>query len=151
MTEELPDQIVEFEALKINRGRKKFCQCLEKKFEIDTQNHIVTCANCGAWVDPFDALVYIGEHYELERHFVQTLWEERKQIVNYKPHLIIIRELERQYRSKSMLPTCPHCGRAFFLEEIKGWQNRDTEIARREFERRKAEQHKKREGDVAQP
>ena len=138
-SQDLPDRIVDFEMVKVNRGRQKFCQCYEKRFEVDTQNRVITCRTCGAWIDPFDAMVYLAGHHEQSRWQAELLLEQRKQIINYKPHLVVIRNLEQQYRGKRMLPTCPHCKRAFYLEELTLWTNRDMEDRRREKARQETQ------------
>ena len=67
-SQDLPDRIVDFEMVKVNRGRQKFCQCYEKRFEVDTQNRVITCRTCGAWIDPFDVIIYLAGHHEEARY-----------------------------------------------------------------------------------
>ncbi|QDX93172.1 hypothetical protein EEL30_13165 [Brevibacillus laterosporus] len=113
---QLPGKIVDIDVLRINRNSNKRCQCTEKTFVIDPQNRAINCGRCGAPVDPYEAMYYLATEQEQLRDQVLNLLEQRKQIVNYKPHMLAFRDLERQSRGKKMLPTCPHCHRGFSLK-----------------------------------
>jgi hypothetical protein len=133
VTDKLPEKIIKIETLRINRDIYKRCRCAywERKYEVDPQNREVTCKKCGSRVDPFDAIYDMAKHYERLEEEVQRLLEQRKEIINYKPHMIVFRNLESNYRGKKMLPSCPHCHRGFFFEEIVNWTNREIEERRR--------------------
>jgi hypothetical protein len=128
----LPDKIVDIDVLRINRNINKRCQCDEKKFVVDPQNRAVHCGTCGAQVDPFDAIYHLATKPETLRQQIKSLLEQGREIANYKPHLRVIKYLEQQYRGKKMLPTCPHCHQAFYLEELTFWTNAELEKRRRE-------------------
>ncbi len=130
--DKLPDKVVHIESLRINRNIDKRCKCEDRTFVIDFNNNSVHCHDCGAWVDPFVAIRELALHYERLDNEQDALFEQRRQIMNYKPHLIVIRKLEEQYRGKQMIPCCPHCKEGFFLEELSSWTNRQMEILRRE-------------------
>lgn len=51
------------DVLRIEYGRRKLCQCSESHYEIDCANRLVYCTNCGAIVDPFDALIRLAQQY----------------------------------------------------------------------------------------
>lgn len=132
--EKLPDSIVQLDMVRLNRDRRKFCTCTKTTYEVDEVNRVVTCRQCGAWVEPFAALVDIASRREEREREQQRLLDQRREILNYKPHLLVMRELERGYRGKTMLPTCPHCHRGFYFEELNHWVNRKIEDAWRERE-----------------
>ncbi|MDP5274330.1 hypothetical protein Q5Y73_09430, partial [Chengkuizengella sp. 2205SS18-9] len=70
----------------------------------------------------------------------EHLLEQRKQIENYKPHMVVFKELERSYRKRHgerMIPTCPNCSRGFRFEELSGWVNERFEKGLREKEKSK--------------
>lgn len=115
---ELPEKVLRFDIARVNYGRRKICRCLNPHYEIDAQNRLVVCNDCGAIIDPFDALVDLAKHYERIERWNQAALDQRREIENYKPHLLVIRELEKQYRRQKMIPMCPHCGKPFDLKEI---------------------------------
>lgn len=124
--EQLPDKILNFTTLKIRHDIDKICQCAYPTYEIDLKNRLVTCSQCGAYTDPFDALVCLAQKPERWNRELNRLIAQRKQIVNYKPHLLVFRRLEEQYRktkSGQMLPICPKCNQLFKFENIAGWGN----------------------------
>lgn len=127
MTDKLPENIINIEMLRINRNIGKRCKCIEKKFTVDANNRFVYCRECGALVDPYEAIEYLARHYEQLEEETKFLLEQRREIVNYKPHMVVFRNLERDYRGKKKLPCCPKCGEGFYFEEITNWVNRENE------------------------
>jgi rubrerythrin len=121
----LPDKIVSIDALKIRHNMRKICACENPQYDVDANNRAVWCRNCGAWIDPYDAIEHIAKNIERLNEDVQNLLEQRRQIENYKPHLVLFKKLEREYiRSKDMLPICPACGKPFDLAKISSWVNK---------------------------
>lgn len=129
--DELPDKVVRLEVLRINRNIGKRCKCEEPNYVVDTDNREVNCDQCGSRIDPYDAIYGLAHHYERLQEEVQGLLRQRREIANYKPHLIVFRNLESHYRSKEMLPCCPECRKAFYFEHITSWTNRRMEELRR--------------------
>ena len=127
MTDKLPDNLVQITALRVNRHAAMHCSCKTPLFEVDTKNQTVQCSKCGAFISPFSALIHIADKASELRRQLERLYEQRKEIAAYKPYLIVIRDLERQYRGRKMLPCCPRCKKPFYLEKIDSWVN--TELA----------------------
>lgn len=124
--ERLPDNIKRIDVIRIEYRKRKLCECKNPHYEIDYENRLVTCTDCGAVVEPFDAMYELAKNYERLGDQVSSLLEQRKEIANYKPHLVVIKNLERMYRGNnySMAPICPRCGEAFELQELISWINR---------------------------
>ncbi|MEN1968997.1 hypothetical protein WMZ97_13100 [Lentibacillus sp. N15] len=130
----LPEKITDIDQLRINRNIDKKCKCKKRKFVLDTTNKRVICNGCGAEVDPYDALYEMATNSNRLQEQVEQILEQRKQIVDYKPWLVTIRKLEKQYRGKKMLPNCPVCEEPFYLEELTHWTGKpfaDARIKRR--------------------
>lgn len=130
MTKELPNKVIGIDQIRINRGIEKICKCDSRRFVVDTQNRRITCGSCGAIVDGYEAMYELAMNGERLKNQVDNLLEQRKQIMNYKPWLLTIRSLEKQYRGKKMLPCCPRCDEPFYLEELKSWTGREFADAR---------------------
>lgn len=124
--ETLPDKIKHIDVLRVEFGRKKLCQCHDPHYEIDYKNRLVYCVDCGAITDPFEALLNIAKAYERINRQANALLKQRREIENYKPHLVVIKEIEHHYRSQhfSTVPCCPRCGKPFDLTELTNWVNR---------------------------
>lgn len=124
--DKLPDKVVRLDVLRVEYGKKKLCSCQIPHYEVDYQNRLVTCLDCGAVLDHFTALCSLASFYERLNSDVERLLEQRREIANYKPHLIVMKKLEQQYRGNnySMVPLCPHCKEPFDLPELTHWCNR---------------------------
>ena len=61
----MDNEIISFNLARIERGREKLCKCDPPHYEVDTVNRIVSCQDCGATVDAFDALLTLARRYEL--------------------------------------------------------------------------------------
>jgi len=118
LSDKLPDKVIPISTLRIIRDKNKKCTCRNRKFYIDTQNREISCQECGAVIDPYDAMLDIANHYEQFGKEVDSLLTQRKQILDYKPHLLVMRELEKIYMGGKMLPCCPHCGKGIHAKEL---------------------------------
>ncbi|MEN2765658.1 hypothetical protein [Ornithinibacillus xuwenensis] len=130
MKESLPKKIVSIDQIRINRGIEKICKCDNRRFMIDTKNRRITCQSCGAVVDPYEAMYELARNGERLQEQVSNLLEQRKQIANYKPWLVTIKKLEKDYRGRKMLPNCPRCSEPFYLEELTHWTGKQYADAR---------------------
>ena len=120
---ELPSKIKDIDVIRLNRNLRKICKCQAPHFEVDTTNRLVTCKDCGAIWDAFDVLVYLCRDYERLKEQVDALYEQRKQIAMYKPHRVVIKNIETNYKGGKMLPRCPKCNEIFKLEDLTCWSN----------------------------
>lgn len=127
---ELPDKIIQMDQIRINRNLDKLCTCDKRKYTIDSNNKRVLCSSCGSVVDAYDAMLDMARNFERINADQERMLEQRKQIANYKPWLLTIRNLEKQYRGKKTLPCCPRCDEPFYLEELKSWFGKDFADAR---------------------
>jgi len=129
---DLPDKIARFDVLRVEYGYAKMCKCERPHYELDCKNRLVYCKDCGAIVDPFEALVNVATATEQWDDYRQRALEERRKIANYQPRRVVIKKLEKQYvraEHDCMEPTCPRCGKPFELEELLGtaWVRKDDE------------------------
>ena len=130
MSDRLPDKIVDIDQIRINRNIDKKCKCLNRSFVLDTTNETVHCRGCGVEVNAYDAMLEMANGANRLRDQVEKLLEQRKQILDYKPWLLTIRNLEKRYRGKKMLPCCPRCEEPFYLEELDLWLSKTFADAR---------------------
>lgn len=130
MSKQLPEKIVHIDQIRINRGLDKICTCNKRKYVLDTQNRRVMCSSCGAIVDAYDAMYDMASRFEQMNEQLEYMLKQQKQIQGYKPWLLIIRRLEKEYRGKKKLPACPRCDEPFYLEELKTWYGRKFADAR---------------------
>lgn len=119
---ELPEKIVRFDTIRVEYGKAKMCQCREPHYEIDYQNSLVYCIDCGAIIDPLEALMNIARNASRLEEYTERLLEQRRQIESYHPRRIVLKAIETQYiraERNGLEPTCPRCGQPFSLEELQ--------------------------------
>ena len=111
---------IRIDVARIARGKKKLCQCLNPHYEVDPVNRIVECTDCGAIVDPFDAMLEISRHFERVNKQHEAMLEERRSVGGYEPRLRVLKELAKRYTSSKspLVPRCPHCGDAFDIPDL---------------------------------
>lgn len=124
MSKQLPEKIVQIDQIRINRGLDKVCKCESRKYTLDTTNRRVYCSSCGVQVDPYDAMYDMAFRWEQVNQQLKMSFEQMKQLSDYKPWLLTIRSLEKQYRGKKTLPCCPRCDQPFYLEELNHWMGK---------------------------
>lgn len=120
---------VSFDLLRINKGMKKICTCNHPHYELGVENRIIICRDCGAVVDPFEAMLSIAGYHEQLREETNRLKEKAKvysEEANKELKRMrksrVFREMEESYR-KNMLPRCPKCREYIDPLEITEWTN----------------------------
>ena len=123
----MDNEIISFSLAKIERGREKLCKCDPPHYEIDTVNRIVSCQDCGATVDAFDALLTLARRYELLED------AQRKMLSKTKLYgAMADAEFERMRRNKTfrdmdenrrkgLYPICPKCSEVIDPVDIRHW------------------------------
>lgn len=127
LIEEGKDGIVSFALFKVERGREKICKCNPPHYVIDTVNRIVTCEDCGATIDAFDALKEIAVHIESLEEY-QIMAKRRAKVyaedANREYDRILknraFRDMSEHYKN-GLFPICPDCGKAFDPKKINRW------------------------------
>lgn len=118
--DELPKKVKYIDIVRIEYGRKKICDCIPPHYEIDYKNRLVLCTDCGAVMDPFDALYRMALRYESINSQLDMVQRQAEELKNYQPRRRVLKELEwRMSRGENtMVPSCPHCHEPFELEEL---------------------------------
>jgi ribosomal protein S27E len=117
-------------------GRRADCRHLH--LTTDEEGDIVKCDDCGMQVSAFWALRMLSEHYE--RAMAKLKNRERAQAMAEEKtiHLKAAQTVESAWRSRSMVPTCPHCGEGIAPTDGFGRSAINKQIdERRRAERRK--------------
>lgn len=124
------DKVLSFTLFKVEKGRDKICKCNPPHYEIDVVNRIVTCGECGATIDAFEALVatcnYADEFRKYQEIALERI-ENFKEVLECMKHTRMknkaFKDMDRQYH-EGMLPHCPKCGEVFDPIEISRWTNK---------------------------
>ena len=121
------DGVISFDLLKVERGRKKICQCKTPHYELDIANRIVICKDCGAIIDPFDAMINVAMHMERYTEYQKDALSQIKayrEMANkeYRRRMknAAFKNMDANYR-EGLFPLCPVCGEQFDPMEIRDW------------------------------
>ena len=91
------------------RHKIDLAQCQHKRTELDDNGNIVMCLDCGKQIDAYFVLRLITEDWgRIQEKFRATesrVNEEKDKHI----HLLAAREVERAWRDRRHVPTCPHC------------------------------------------
>ncbi len=124
------DNVLSFTLYKVERGREKICKCNPPHFEVDTTNQIVVCLDCGATIDPFEALIRICEYTDqikayqeqaLEKARIYAGWADKEWRRRMKNKAF--KDMDAQYQN-GLYPYCPRCGEMFDPLKLTHWGNK---------------------------
>ncbi len=133
--DKITQKIVQIKPIdKVKKGVR--CKCYNNfrssdnkplKLVLDSENRLLYCDHCGNIIDPIIALEMLAKTWE-------TLYEEREYVVKcirraweigrkYRPWKRSLKDLEKQIgRRGENLPCCPHCDKAFRIEDITSFE-----------------------------
>lgn len=123
----MDNEIISFNLARIERGREKLCKCDPPHYEVDTVNRIVSCQDCGATVDAFDALVTLARRYELVEDAQRKMLSKAKlygEMADAEFRRMrrnkTFRDMDEN-RRKGLYPICPKCSEVIDPVDIRHW------------------------------
>jgi DNA-directed RNA polymerase subunit RPC12/RpoP len=134
----LAAEIIEIGDLRFSRNRiaraYRADQCKHHRLRLDENGDVVVCEDCGIQVSAFWALCMLAD--EFDREFAK-LRSARANLAREKAaevHLLAARKVDAVWRSRTMVPACPHCGIGVLPEDGLGNAriSREMELRRRE-------------------
>lgn len=85
--------------------------CKHRVVIIDDNGGTVTCERCEAHLSPIWALTMLTNEWQGSVARLASWRDEIKAESEKHIHLIAARKVEKAWRSRDMVPTCPHCRR----------------------------------------
>lgn len=127
-------QFKPIEKRKYHNGCHCYDSILDKKplkLIVDPVEQFVYCDHCGNAISPFKALellcVQWDDLLDLKQRTMRRIrraWDIGRK---YRPHKRVLRDLEKQIgKNGEYKPICPHCQKAFGVEEITEFTNGRT-------------------------
>lgn len=112
-------------------------ECTHQHVELDEAAGTLRCFACGFRPNPMKYLADLIVKNERHQRGLDQKERDIKDAHKSGLHLIAAKKAERAWRSKSMVPTCPHCHAGIFPEDGFGGSaiNRDMETRRRKIAR----------------
>jgi hypothetical protein len=138
----MTDNVVQFADLQFRAKQKRWPsekdRCEHKRLMLDDNGEIVTCEDCKQQVGAYWALRHMvdvwGQHAESAKRNAASLQERIEANVS----LLAAQRVEKAWRSRKMVPTCPHCSDPIFPDDGFGGSMISREIAERRRATRRA-------------
>ncbi len=118
------NNIIQIGDFALTRNRDRHFQrngaCRHQHVTCDDVGEIVTCDDCGKQVSPYWALGYFSQVWERE---MSKITEREKQLAEDQAksiHLLAAQKVEKVWRSRTMVPSCPHCQRGILASDGLG-------------------------------
>lgn len=134
-------EIVQIEEMRITQIRKSYLLkgCKHMHLSADDEGEIITCDDCDKQISAYWALQYFLEHYRTACNKLDQRAQKLAEIENRTLHLGAAQVVETAWRSRTMVPTCPHCSEAIFKTDGFGRSQMSVDIALRRRELRTAQ------------
>lgn len=124
--------------MKVESGyswNEKHCQ--HRHVTMKDTGEVVECDDCHKQISAYWLLKEYFSNYDQEWNKLVAFSERLKTEREHQLHLTAAIKVEKAWRSRSMVPCCPHCGVAIFPEDGLGDSMVDKQIAHTWREKRK--------------
>lgn len=114
-------RIVNIGDVRVARGmsRRHHSSCPHTNMIYDKDERRIWCPDCERDVDPFDGFILLVAGYHHAVTAVQRREEAVGQVEKFKMRSIAAKKLDEAWRSRNMVPCCPHCQNGLMPEDFK--------------------------------
>lgn len=121
----MSDNVIEVGDFSVLRKNSKYTRFTEKScqhfsLEMDENGHVVNCLDCKKQVSAYFALELMLDSLKKSRREVASKKSELEQLKTENLHLVAAKKVEKVWRTRDMLPMCPHCGVGISKEDGLG-------------------------------
>jgi hypothetical protein len=125
-------KVVDIGDLRVARGmsRRPHSACRHLNLVYDDQERRIWCKDCETDVEAFDAFVSLVKNYNSALKDIHARKEALDTAEKFAARSLAGKALDEAWRSRSMVPACPHCGNGLFPESFrKGFSMLGREFA----------------------
>jgi len=113
--------VVDIGDLRVARGlsRRPHSACRHSRVVYDKAERRIWCRDCERDVEAFDAYTTLIEQYN--RAYDSFVDREKKlqEAEKFQVRSIAAKKIDEAWRSRNMVPACPHCSHGLFPENFK--------------------------------
>lgn len=108
--------VIQIEELRIRRERKTYApgKCKHLRFTADSEGEIVTCDDCEKQISAYWALHLLIDSYLKVMNRLDQAKAMHEASAAKGVTLKAAQRVEQAWRSRTMVPTCPHCRSGIF-------------------------------------
>jgi len=112
-------KVVDIGDVRVSRGlsRRHVSSCKHRRVTYDQRERRVWCRDCETNVDTFDAFLMLVEHFDEANKKAQRLLDEAHEASKFKLISRAAKSIDRSWRSRNMVPSCPHCHAGIWPED----------------------------------
>jgi hypothetical protein len=125
--------VTDIEQLRITRKNSlnRQDECQHQHMTMDFNGETVTCDDCGKALSAFWVLNRFTEQFRRAREALTARQAALAASEQKTLHLRAAQEVEQAWRSRTMVPTCPHCNEAIFAGDGFGRSTMSRDMAER--------------------
>jgi Zn finger protein HypA/HybF involved in hydrogenase expression len=112
--------VVHIEDLRIARGlsRRPASACPHRSLVYDQKERRIWCKDCETDVEPFDAFRMLAERSHAHSEHLRDREKRVKEAEAFQIRSRAAKVMDEAWRSRNMVPNCPHCRRGIFPEDV---------------------------------
>lgn len=128
--------VVDIGDIRVSRGltRRPHSSCRHRRMSYDPKERRIWCRDCEKDVDAFDAFMKLTEQYHSAYSHLKDEQTKLAEAQQFQCRSIAAKAIDKAWRSRKMVPACPHCSNGLFPEDFRsgvGMVGRDFALARR--------------------
>lgn len=128
--------VVDIGDIRVSRGltRRPVSSCSHRRMSYDPKERRIWCRDCEKDVDAFDAFKALSEQAHAANEKIQREWKAVQEAASFQMRTRAAKEVDEAWRSRKMVPACPHCSNGLFPEDFVngvGMVGREFALARR--------------------
>ena len=137
-------KVVNIEDLRIARGKAKrpYSECRHLRQVYDPQERRVWCETCESEIEPFDAYMTLTEYLDRAVKRLQSEQKLLNQAINENIVSVASKVMDKEWRSRTTAPLCPHCSEAILPQDVAGGVARASRELVERARKRKQENQK---------
>lgn len=128
--------VVDIGDIRVARGlsRRPVSSCKHKHVLYDEKERRVWCSDCETDVEAFDAFIGLVGQFDAAAKQAKRLIDEAHEASKFSLISRAAKAIDRQWRSKRMVPACPHCHAGIWPEDAlhMGCVGKEYDKARRD-------------------
>lgn len=111
-------EIGDFSLARKNRGGyAPIGECAHKHLSLDDTGDVVRCADCNTQVSAYWALTMLADEYGRQWRRLQSGRQALDDAKAKEVTLLSAQRVEKAWRSRTTVPSCPHCNRGIFPQD----------------------------------
>ena len=113
--------VVDIGDYRVSRGmtRRPYSGCSHHRLSYDNNERRIWCRDCECDVEPFDAFSFIVSAFDKAEKAIILGQAELKSAETHKIRSLAARAMDKAWRSRTMIPACPHCHQGIFPADVR--------------------------------